>query len=66
MHYGFRPKSNVDRLYLSRSEGGRGLIGFQETVEIVILGLGNYVRNIKEILLIPACTIEDNENRNNK
>ena len=29
MHNGFHPKSNVDRLYLSRSEGGRGLIGVQ-------------------------------------
>ena len=25
MHNGFHPKSNVDQLYLSRSEGGRGL-----------------------------------------
>ena len=46
MHCEFHPKSNVDRLYLSRSEGGRGLIGVQETVEIAILGLRNYVRNI--------------------
>ena len=27
MHNGFHPKSNVERLYLSRSEGSRGLIG---------------------------------------
>ena len=27
MHNGFHPKSNVDRLHLSRSDGGRGLIG---------------------------------------
>ena len=46
MHYEFHPKSNVDQLYLSRSQGGRGLIGVQETVEIAILGLRNYVRNI--------------------
>ena len=38
MHNGFQPKSNVDRLYLS-SEGGRGLIGNQNTVETTILGL---------------------------
>ena len=52
MHNGFHPKSNVDRLYLSRSEGGRGLIGVQNTVETAILGLRNYVRNNKDRLLI--------------
>ena len=45
MHNGFHPKSNADRLYLPRSEGGRGLIGVQDTVETAILGLINYVRN---------------------
>ena len=38
MHNGFHPKSNVDRLYLSRSEGDRELIGVQDTVETAILG----------------------------
>ena len=52
MHNGFHPKSNVDRLYLSRSEGGRGLIGVQVTVETAI-----YVRNSsKQRLLIAART----------
>ena len=45
MRNGFHPKSNVDQLYLSRSEGGRGLIVVQDTVESAILGLRNYVRN---------------------
>ena len=48
MHNGFHPKSKVDCLYLSRSEGGRGLIGVQDTVETAILGLTNYVRNSKD------------------
>ena len=56
---GFHPKSNVDRLYLSRSEGGRGLIGVQNAVETAILGLKNYVRNTKEKLLIAVWTIEE-------
>ena len=63
MHNGFHPKSNADRLYLSRSEGGRGLIGVQDTVETEILGLTNYLRNSKESLLIAACTIEEDEDR---
>ena len=48
MHNGFHLKSNVDWLYLSRSEGGRGYIGVQDIVETAILGLQNDVRNSKE------------------
>ena len=63
MHNGFHPKSNVDRLYLSRIEGGRGLIGVQDTVETAILGLRNNVRNSKERLLIAAHTMEEDDDR---
>ena len=38
MHNGFHPKSNVDQLYLSRTEGGRGLIRVQGTLETAIWG----------------------------
>ena len=61
MNNGFHPKSNLDRLYLSRGEGGRELIGVQYTMEIAILGLRNYVRHGKERLLIAARTIEEDE-----
>ena len=44
---GFHPKGNVDRLYLSRSDSDRGLIGVQDTVETAILGLRYYVRKSK-------------------
>ena len=63
MHNGFHPKSNIDRLYLSRSEGSRGLIGVQDTVEIANLGLRNYVKHSKESLLIAARTVEDDKDR---
>ena len=63
MNNGFYPKSNVDRLYLSRGEDDRGLTGVQDTAETVILRLRNYVRNSKERLLIATRTIEDNEYR---
>ena len=61
MHNGFHPKSNVDQLYLSRSEGGRGLIRVQGAVETPILGFRNYVRNSKARLLIAPHSIEDDE-----
>ena len=44
---GFHPKGNVDRLYLSRSDSDRGLIGVQDTVDTAILGLRYYVRKSK-------------------
>ena len=61
IHSGFLPKSNADRLYLSRNENSRGLIGVQDTVERTILGLTNYLRNSKERLLIAARTIEEDQ-----
>ena len=63
MNNRFHLKSNVDQLYLSRSEGGRALIRVQDTVNTAILRLKNYVRNIKERMLIAASAIEDNKDR---
>ena len=63
MHKRFHPKSNIDRLFLSRSEGGRGLIGVQGIVETAILGIRKYVRNSKERLLIAACRKEEGEDK---
>ena len=39
MHNALHPKSNVDRLYISRNEGGRGLHGVEEAVKLINLGL---------------------------
>ena len=33
MHNALHPKSNIDRLYISRKEGGRGLQGIEEAVK---------------------------------
>ena len=59
IHNGFHPKSNADQLFLSRSEGGRGLLWVHNTVETTILGLTNYVRNSKERLLLTAHVTEE-------
>ena len=34
MHNALHPKSNVDRLYLPRKDGGRGFLGVEDTVSI--------------------------------
>ena len=54
MHKALHPKSDVDRLYLPRNEGGRGLQSTQDTIELAILGLDNYVRNSHEKLITAA------------
>ena len=56
IHIGFYPKSNVDRLYLTRRKDGR----VQDTVKTAILGFRNYVR---KSLLIAARTTEDDKDR---
>ena len=42
------PKSDVDRLYIPRKEGGRGLISLEDCVELAIRGLEVYVHGSKD------------------
>ena len=54
MHNARHPKSNIDRLYIPRKEGGGGLQGVEETVKVTNLGLENYVKESWERLLTAA------------
>ena len=42
------PKSHVDRLYIPRNEGGRGLISIEDCVQLAIRGLEVYVYRSEE------------------
>ena len=48
------PKSHVDRLYISRKEGGRGLISIEDCVELAIRGLEVHVYESEERLIQAA------------
>ena len=48
------PKSDVDRLYIPRKEGGRGLISTEDCVELPIRGLEVYVHGSEERLIHPT------------
>ena len=48
------PKSVVDRLYIPRKEGGRGLISTEDCVELAVRGLELYVHQSEEILIQAA------------
>ena len=52
MHGAHHPKSDVDRMYLKRAEGGRGLIGVEDCLRREIDSLEKYIRNSREELLI--------------
>ena len=45
------PKSDIDRLYLKRKHGGRGLISIEMCVRLDKNDLGLYVRGSNEMLL---------------
>ena len=51
------PKSDVDRLYIPRKEGRRGLISIEDFVELAIRGLEVYVHGSEERLIQPAASV---------
>ena len=51
MHKGLHPKSDIDRLYVSRKEGGRGLVSCESTIRSEENNLGWYLKNLNENLL---------------
>ena len=48
------PKSDVDRLYIPRKEGGRGLMSIKDCVDLAIRGLEVYVHGCEERLIQAA------------
>ena len=48
MHGALHPKSDVDRLYKPRKEGGRALISIEDCVELAIRGFEVYVHGSGE------------------
>ena len=51
MNKGLHPKSGVDRLYVSRKAGGRGLVSCESTVGSEENNIGWYLKNSNENLL---------------
>ena len=57
---GLHPKCGVDRFYISRKDGGRSLIAFEDCLELAVRGLEVYFYGSEERLLQAAR--EDREN----
>jgi hypothetical protein len=45
------PKADVDRLYLKRSEGGRGLLQVEMNFKISFIGQQKYLENTKDWMM---------------
>ena len=54
IHGGLHPNSDVDRFYIPREDGGRGLIAIEGCVELAFRGLEAYVHGGDERLLQAA------------
>ena len=54
MYGALHTKSDVDRLYTPRKEGGRGLISIEDCIELAIRGLEVYVHGSEERLIQAA------------
>ena len=61
MHNTLHPKSNVDRFYLPRKDGGRGLLGVDDAVPIASASLQRYVKRSTERVLSSLATLVDDE-----
>ena len=54
MYKALNLRDNIDRLYISRKEGERGLASIEDSVDISIQGLKEYIKESKERLIIVA------------
>ena len=60
MHKTLHPRDNIDRLYVSRQEGGRGLASIEDSVHASIQRLKDYIQNHNGGLI--KAIRNDNEN----
>ena len=44
MHKALHPRDDVDRLYVPRKEGGRGLTSIEDSVDVSIQRLEDYIQ----------------------
>ena len=60
MHKALHPRDDVDRLYVSRKEGGRGLANIEDTVDASIQRLEDYIEKHERGLITTIRNDTDN------
>ena len=63
MNKEFHPRSDFKQLYVSRNNGGKGLIGSENSMESEENGLGWYLKNNLEPLLVAVGTSRTIKNK---
>ena len=58
-HNAFHLRSNVDRIYLPRDKGGKGLKEIEDTVAEAVIDLHQYVKGSEEKILIAARKVKE-------
>ena len=64
IHKALYPRDDVDRQYVSRKEGGRGLASIEDSVDASIQRLENYIEKRGEWLI--TATRNDTDNMKSK
>ena len=60
MHKALHPRDDVDRLYVSRKQGGRGLASIEDTVDASIQQLEDYIEKHERGLITTIRNDTDN------
>ena len=60
MHKALQPRDDVDRLYVSRKEGGRGLASIEDSVDAPIQRLEDYIEKHEQGLITVIKNDTDN------
>ena len=66
MHKALHPRDDVDRLYVSRKEGGKGLASIEDNVEASIQQLEDYIEKYEGGLITAIRNDTDNMMDNRK
>ena len=61
MHKALHPRDDIDRLYVSRNEGGRGLTSIEVRVNASLRGLKSCIKKTKERQITEAKSSTDNQ-----
>ena len=66
MHKALHPRNDVDRLYISRKEGGRGLTSIEDSVDASIQRFEDYIGKHERGLFTTIRNDTDNTMNNRK
>ena len=64
MHKALHPRDDVDRVYVSRKEGGRGLSSIQDSVDASVQRIEDYIKNCGGRLVTATRNNTDNTSIN--